>query len=249
MKPAPYPRLALNCLAALILSAGFLIHSADAQGPFKKKSQNDLENRISENRIRLEQRQLRPDQAIPRGILNAAHGIIILHHVKAGLGFGADLGNGVALVRNRAGQWSPPAFISMNKGSWGFQIGADESVTFMVLMTEESLRILRDGGAGSVGASLGATAGPLDASADAGSISGRKPVLIYSDSKGAFAGATISAGGIVSSKKKNQTVYGTSMETILFSGRVPRSPAGELLIRRLNEYSGRTPAQTAPRGY
>ena len=249
MKITTFSRRTFGSFAAITLAAGALAQPAHAQGPFKKKSANELETRISENRLLLENRQLRADQASPKEVLNAAHGIVILHQVKAGLGIGAEIGNGVALVRNSAGQWGAPAFITSTKGSWGFQIGADESITFLVLMTNESLRLLRDGGAGAVGVNLEAVAGPYDAGGDAGSITMRKPVLVYSNAKGAFAGASIGAGGIVSSKKKNKTAYGSDMETILFSGRVAPTPAGTLLIRRINEYSGRTPAQTGPSGY
>lgn len=210
--------------------------TALAQNPFKK-TQADLEARIGENRLRLEERQLRRGQAIPASILAQARGLVILRNVKVGVGFGAEIGNGVALVKDSSGSWSPPAFMSLSKGSWGAQIGANETITFIVLMTEESLRLLRNGGSGDAGVDVKAVAGPLDTGGEAGTISLREPVLIYSSAKGAFIGASFQAGALVGSKKKNQTLYNANSDQILFSGQVKPTPAGWKLIEALNKFS------------
>ncbi len=219
--------LALNCMVAPI----------QAQNPFSK-SKADLETRIGENRIRLEERQVRPGQAIPAQVLKNARGLIIMHQVKAGLVIGAELGNGVALVKDSKGKWSPPAFVSLGKGSFGLQIGASESVSFLVLMTDESLRLLKGGGAGSAGVALKAADGPLGVGGDIGSVSTRQPVLVYSNVDGAFAGATLETGAVVGAKKKNATVYGLTLEQILFTGKAEVTPAGKQLVKVIEKYSG-----------
>lgn len=233
MKLAKFPHI----LSLAVFAASLSALSAEAQGLFKK-SQTDLENRIGENRLRFEQRQLRSGRAIPAKILADCAGIVILHHVKAGFVVGADIGNGVALVKNVKGEWGAPAFMTMSKGSWGLQIGANESVTIIVLMTPESLKLLKGGGVGA-GINVEAVAGPLDAGGDLGNVSTRKPVLVYSSAKGAYAGASVQAGSLVGSKKKNMTLYGATADHILFSGQVRPTPAGEQLIEVLNKYSGR----------
>lgn len=226
------PRSSLSLLLAIAMTASL----AQAQNPFKK-TQSDLEARIGENRLRLEERQLRRGQAIPPQVLAQARGIVILHHVKVGVGFGAEIGNGVAVVKDSNGSWGAPAFVTLSKGSWGAQIGANEAVTFMVLMTEESLRVLRDGGAGDAGVDVSAIAGPLDAGGEVGTISVREPVLIYSREKGAFIGASFQAGALIGAKKKNRTLYNATSDQILFSGQVKPTPAGWKLIETLNKYS------------
>lgn len=227
-----------NLLILPVFLAVFLGHAlvpgAQAQNPFKK-SQSDLEARIGENRLRLEERQLREGKAIPPWVLSRAAGIVIMHHVKVGVGFGAEVGNGVALIKNTAGEWGPPAFVSLSKGSWGAQIGANESTTFIVFMTLESLRLLKGGGA-DVGVGLEAIAGPHDAGGDVGNISLQKPILVYTDARGAYVGATLQAGALVGANKKNQTLYGADMDTILFSGRVRPTAAGKKLIDALTRY-------------
>ena len=229
--------------AGILFASLALTSPLEAQNPFKgkknpfKKTQPDLEVRIGENRLRFEERQLRRGEAIPPRVIAQARGIVILHHVKVGMGFGAELGNGVAVVKDTNGNWGPPAFVTLSKGSWGAQIGANEAVTIMVLMNEDGLRILRDGGAGDAGVELNAVAGPMETGGEAGTISLREPVLIYSSAKGAFIGASFEAGALIGARNKNQTLYGTTSDQILFSGRVKPTPAGWKLIESLNKHS------------
>ncbi|MDF2377954.1 MAG: lipid-binding SYLF domain-containing protein [Verrucomicrobiales bacterium] len=219
---------------ALVVGFSLLSGIPVQANPFKK-SQEELEARISENRLRFEQRQLRRGESIPWQIMNDARGIIIMHQVKAGLGIGAEFGNGVASVKGADGKWGTPGFVSLSKGSYGFQIGANEVVTIMLLMTDESLRLLKGGGSGNVGLNVAAVAGPLDAGGEIDSNTVREPVLIYSDARGAFIGAALQAGAVVEAKKKNDTLYGAALEEILFSGRVAPTAAGAALIATLNQ--------------
>ena len=193
-----YPPFGTCPVAALLLCLFF--SGTALANPFKK-SQEDLEVRISENRLRFEQRQLMRGGAIPRQILAEARGIVIMHQVKAGLGIGAEFGNGVASVKQADGTWGAPGFVSLSKGSYGIQIGANEVVTIMVLMTDESLQLLKGGGSGNVGLSVEAVAGPHDAGGGIDSTRIQKPVLVYSDAQGAFIGAAFQAGAIVEAKK------------------------------------------------
>lgn len=204
--------------------------------PFKK-SQDELEARIGENRLRFEQRQMRQGESIPWRAMKDARGIIIMHQVKAGFGVGAEFGNGIASVKAADGTWGTPGFVSLSKGSYGFQIGANEVVTIMLLMTEESLDLLKGGGSGNVGVNLEAVAGPHDAGAEIDNQSLKNPILVYSDAKGAFVGAAFQAGAIVEAKKKNDTLYGASLEEILFSDRVSPTPQGRALLSVLEEAS------------
>ncbi|MDF1823432.1 MAG: lipid-binding SYLF domain-containing protein [Verrucomicrobiales bacterium] len=225
-------KTSFRSLAAFVLILCF--PGAASANPFKK-SREDLELRIVENQRRFERRQQRASEAIPWRVMNAARGIVIMHQVKAGLGVGAEFGNGVASVKRADGTWGTPGFVSLSKGSYGFQIGANEVVTIMLLMTDESLKLLQGGGSGNVGLSVEAVAGPHDAGGDFDSHSLLKPILVYSDAKGAFIGAAFQAGAIVEAKKKNETLYGASLDQILFSGRVGPTRAGASLMTVLNE--------------
>ena len=61
---------------------------------------------------------------IPGYVLQRAEGIVIIRDYHFAFFGGAKGGNGVALARDPATRaWSPPAFIRMGEGSFGFQFG------------------------------------------------------------------------------------------------------------------------------
>lgn len=228
-----------------IAATGLLIGGAAAHAQIKnplKKSAADLESRIDENRIRFEERQAHKGKRIPAQILANARGIVIIHKVKAGLGIGGEIGNGVALVKKEDGTWSAPAFVSLAEGSFGFQIGAGETKAVLVLMTDESLNLLRQGISADIGVEIEATAGPFNAGGDLDTTTLKKPVLVYSDSAGAFVGASLKTGGIVGAKTKNKTAYGMYLNKILFTGTAQTTEAGKNLIAVIEKYST-TPAK------
>ncbi len=226
-------------ITPLIIALTLILGShVSAQAQALSAAQQKLDGRIETNRIRLEERQIRPERAIPPQVLNAAKGLVIINRVKIGLVFGAEIGNGIALVKNAEGKWSPPAFVSIGKGSWGAQIGADNTITFLVLMTDDSLKILRGGNAASVGLGLKATAGPLGAGGDITSATLKKPILAYSSATGAFAGASVEIGGLAGAANKNRDMYRMTMDQILFSGTAFYTPTAMEFIKSVLKHSG-----------
>ncbi|NRB73959.1 MAG: lipid-binding SYLF domain-containing protein [Verrucomicrobiales bacterium] len=231
--------ITIQMASALLIGAisfGTLGDQAEAQ--IIKRNPEKLETRIGDHRLRFEQRQLRQGQAIPAQVLANAKGIVIMHHFRAGFGVSADLGGGVAMVRKADGKWCAPAFVSIGKGAIGPMVGADESVTILCLMTDESLRLLKGGGAGGAGVNLEAVAGPLDAGGDIGTVSARQPVLVYSNARGAFIGASLGGGALVGAKQRNAALYGLTMEQILFGGNAKMTPAGEALAISVDKAAG-----------
>jgi len=229
MKP-----LALLRFLPLFLLVTFTL----ATNGFADKSKEELEGRISANLARLAERQKDLQWAIPAQVFAQAKGIVILHSVKAGFIVGAEVGNGIAIVRKADGTWGAPAFVALVNRSFGLQAGADESVTILCLMTEQSLKVIHHGANVEVGIDLEAAAGPLGAGGELTTATIQKPVLVYTSEKGAFAGASIEAGALIGDKKKNETVYGEKMDAILFSGQAQPTPAGLQLIEALNAFAG-----------
>ncbi len=222
----------------LIIATSLILGShGSAHAQALSMSQQKLEGRIDANRIRLEERQSDPGKAIPPQVLNAAKGIIIINRVKVGAIIGAELGNGIAMVKNADGRWGAPAFLSLGKGSFGLQAGADTSITFLILMNDESLKLLRGGHAATAGISLKATGGPKSVGGDIGTISLQKPIFVYSSSVGAFSGAAAEVGAFAGASKKNHDMYGMTMDQILFGGTAMISPKAQELINAISKYS------------
>lgn len=226
-----FPRLALALFFAFATGPGF--------GNPLKKSTEKLDLRIRRSAERLIEMQKEPGKRIPSDLLARARGIIILHKFKAGLVVGGEAGNGVALVRNQmTGLWSAPAFISSAEGSYGLQIGAQESTIVLLLMNETGLKPLL-GGSVDIGVDVAATAGPFDEGAKIDTTTIKDPILVYSSAGGLFAGAAFKGGGILPAQKNNDLFYGRPMNDILFDPTVRSNPTGQHLIDVIETYAGR----------
>ncbi len=202
-----------------------------------KKDPEKLDERIVKCAAYLDALQSDPQTRIPAQILTNARGVIIIHQVKAGFGFGFQAGNGIAVVRDlQTGAWSPPAFIANVEGSYGFQIGGQKSSTVLLLMDDRGMEMLKGGGA-KLGVNLRATAGPSSAGGEFKMDSIKEPVLVYSDAGGLYAGAAIEGGGIGPADKANAVYYGSSMREVLFEGKGHWSDSGKALVGKIIQYS------------
>lgn len=211
-------------------------HIASA-GPFQVK-RDKLDQRLLKCAERFGAMQGDPKTAIPGHLLNRARGLIILHHLKAGLLVGGDGGHGVALVRHpQTGRWSAPAFVASAGASYGLQAGVKQSTIVLVLMDDQALRALV-GGSLNVGADVDAVAGPRDASVSGDTITANAPVFIYTDSGGLFAGFALKGGVITSAKRANEAYYGRTLPQIVFEHSVQPSPNGIVVIETIQRASG-----------
>ena len=204
-----------------------------------KKTNERLDQRIRRSADRFIEMQKEPGKRLPADLLARARGIIILHKFKAGLIVGGEAGNGIALVRDKTtGAWSAPAFISSAEGSYGLQIGAQESTIVLLLMNETGLKPLL-GGSVNIGVDVAATAGPFDEGGKIDTTTIQQPILVYSSSGGLFAGAAFKGGGILPEQKSNEMFYARGMNDILFDPAVRPNATGQHLIDVLETYAGR----------
>ena len=133
---------------------------------------------------------------------------------KAALGFGGQLGRGAVSCKQNAGNgpFGPPAMISITGGSFGFQIGGQETDVVMLFMTPDSLKhLLRD--KVTLGVDASAAAGPKgrDASADT-TATMRSEILVYSRARGAFAGISLQGAVLRPDKDANQNLYSRQVD-------------------------------------
>ncbi len=78
-------------------------------------------------------------------MLERARGMMICPRVfKAGFFFGGEGGACVLLARAGNGTWSYPAFYGMGSGSFGLQIGIQDSQFIMLIMTRPGLNAILD---------------------------------------------------------------------------------------------------------
>ena len=187
-----------------------------------------------------------PDKAIPRDLLQSAQCIAIIPAEKK-LAFVVGGNYGKGLVTCRAPKsWSPPVFLTVSGGSFGFQIGGSSTDFILVFRGRRGLqKLLSD--KFRIGGDASAAAGPVGRSAAAGTdIELHAEILTYSRSRGAFAGISLSGTVVQPDETGNQALYGASANRQnILDGKVP-IPAEALVLVQAVSKATRTPVPDNP---
>lgn len=174
-----------------------------AQGA-KSKELNDAANVLQ---------SMSSSNQVPQQLLSQAKCVAVVPGLtKAGFIVGGKHGNGVVSCRTSSG-WSAPAFISISGGSVGLQAGAQSS-DIVLLMNQQGEQQVMNGNF-QLGGEVVA-AGPNGNSYNA-SAGWKAPVLAYTRSNGAYAGANIEGSSISVDDGAMNNVYGqnTSINNVL----------------------------------
>src|SRR5581483_12432919 len=101
-----------------------------------------------------------PDKDIPQALWDKAQCVIVVPSVKkAAFIVGGEYGKGLMSCRAK-GAWSAPVFMELEKGSWGFQIGAESIDLVLLVMNNAGMeKLLND--KVSLGADASVAAGPV----------------------------------------------------------------------------------------
>src|SRR6266508_295045 len=135
-------------------------------------------------------RELRaaPDKGISEDSWSKAECVAVIPGLKkAAFLIGGEFGKGV--ISCRSGQtWSAPLFLELQKGSAGFQIGAEQVDVVLLMLNRRGVDKLLDNKV-NLGADASVAAGPVGRAAS-GSTDARltAEILAYSRAKGVFAG-------------------------------------------------------------
>ncbi len=201
----------------------------------------------------LEQVQGMPDQRIPDYLLARAYGIAVIPDVtKVAFIFGGRHGRGVLVVRKSLeAPWSNPSFISLTGGSWGLQIGAQNSDIVLVFTTREGIEGIT-GGKLTLGADASIATGPVGRQGSAATdINLGAEIYSYARTRGLFAGIALDGSVIKIDNDANARFYGRSGVTAsdVFSADAPAAPpAAQRFLARLAQLTGagaRAPAVPA----
>jgi lipid-binding SYLF domain-containing protein len=188
--------------------------------PIRILAQSDEAQRVQESITVFNEIMAAPDKAIPNSVLNKTEGIAVFPGtIKGGFVIGAQHGRGILSARNTGG-WSAPAFMSINGGSIGAQIGASAVDVVLVVMSKRGLQNLVSNEF-KIGADAGVAAGPVGRDASASTdASMRAEILSYSRSRGLFAGVTLNGASISSDDDADKRFYGKPLKAadIIFQG-------------------------------
>jgi lipid-binding SYLF domain-containing protein len=173
-----------------------------------------------------------PDKDIPDSLWEKANCVAVFPSVKkAAFIVGGEYGRGVISCRN-GGAWSAPAFMRIEKGSFGLQIGGEAVDLVLLVMNDRGVNhLLADKVA--LGGEASLAGGPVGRDVRAMTDGQMKAeILSYSRSQGLFAGLDLSGGVITPDRDDNQELYGTGVSTrdILITKRVaPPLEAGPFM--------------------
>ena len=172
-----------------------------------------------------------PDSAIPQNVLADAKCIAVVPDmVKGGFVVGANHGRGVATCRTGNG-WSQPAFLAITGGSWGAQIGVESVDLVMVFLGDAGAKELLTSQF-KLGADAGVAAGPLGREAQASTDWKMKnKILVYSRTKGLFAGIDLSGAAVKPDDDSTRAFYGILIPfDQILSGQAPKNPNSNLFL-------------------
>jgi lipid-binding SYLF domain-containing protein len=160
-------------------------------------------------------RRMQGDPAVARMLENARGVFIVPDYGKGALVVGGSGGEGVVLAR-QGDEWSNPAFFNVGSVSIGPQAGAVGGSIAMILNNDKALNMFKNQASNF---SFDANAGiaVINYSADGQASTGRGDVVLWSDTEGAFAGASLGVTDISRDEDENNAYYGgrTSPQQIL----------------------------------
>jgi lipid-binding SYLF domain-containing protein len=186
---------------------------------------------------------------IPADIWSKARCVVVMPDVKkAAFIFGGEYGKGIMSCRSGE-RWTPPVFMQLAKGSWGFQAGAEEVDLVLLVMNEQGAQKLLQNKV-TLGADASIAAGPLGRQGSVATDAAlTAEILAYSRAKGLFAGINLSGGVLRPDEDANTSIYGkgASPRTILAGTGISAPPEASAFLRALESQSITSSASAADR--
>jgi lipid-binding SYLF domain-containing protein len=183
-----------------------------------------------------------PDRAIPKELLDGAQCIVIVPGMKQGAFIvGAKYGKGYLSCRNKNGVgWTAPGTIRIEGGSFGFQIGGEETDVILLVMNKSGVDKLLSSQF-TLGAGASVAAGPVGRStkAETDALLSAE-ILSWSRSHGVFAGVSLQGATLRQDVGDNRDIYGRTMENKeIIEKQLPVPQSAKPLISLLDKYSPR----------
>ncbi len=178
-----------------------------------------------------------PDKGIPQDLIAKARCIVVVPSLKSGaFVVGAEYGRGFASCRHD-GAWTAPAAVKVEGGSFGFQIGGQETEVMMLVMNQQGMdRLLST--KFTLGADASVAAGPVGRNASAKTDAAlTAEILSYSRSRGVYAGVSLQGATLREDDDANKDMYGREMSNRnILSGGVTAPADAQPLLAALNNF-------------
>jgi len=217
--------------ASIFLVFAALLSACSTVAPGHDGMQRDVDQAVAV----IERFEAIPESAIPPAVMRAARGLAILTVTKVGFIGSVRGGTGIVVARTDKG-WSGPSAIGTGGIGAGLQAGAEVSELVVVLNTPAAVDAFAKGGNVTLGAALGAAAGPVGRTAEAG-VALQAAMYTYSRSQGLFAGISLEGTVIATRDEANAEYYGKPVAAKdILSGKVQPPDGAKKLQQVLSKY-------------
>ena len=131
------------------------------------------------------------------------------------------------MVARRNDHWTDPAFYDFGTVSLGPQVGASGGSVVFLLMGQDAVDAFKSGNKFSLNAGAGFTI--VNYSANSQASWGKGDIVMWSDTAGAYAGATVSVSDVNWDDDNNRQYYGKQVDiSKILNGDVSNAQADEL---------------------
>ncbi len=223
----------------IALCAAALTLASIATLPLHADKTSELNERLNRATTVITEVESTPDGGIPDSIVRKATCIAVIPSVKkAAFVVGGSYGQGVVSCRNPGHGWSAPVFIRLAGGSFGFQIGGQETDVVLVAVNDKGLQDLLHSKF-KIGADASAAAGPVGRNASASTdIQLNAELLSYSRAKGLFAGIDLNGADVSQNVDDTKAFYGTSYTSYdnILHGSTPVPPSATPFTTTIGKY-------------
>lgn len=219
------------------LIAAICLAGAATLSAYAAADKATLDNRVQAATQTISEIMNVPDKAIPNKIAQSATCIGVIPGLKKGAFiFGAEYGRGIVTCRTGHG-WSAPVFITLGGGSFGLQLGGQETDVVLVATNDKGFQDLLKSKF-KIGGDAAAAAGPVGRNTQASTdILLKAELLTYSRSRGLFAGIDLTGTSVTQSSDDTNTYYGGphTYDDIL-KGNVPVPDGAKPFVRTVAKY-------------
>jgi len=171
--------------------------------------------------------QMQRDPQLAQLLKNSSGVFIVPRYGRGAAVVGAQGGAGVVLA-HRDGKWSDPAFFNMGGISVGAQVGGAGGSIAMIMTNDKALNMFENQ-ANNFSLNANADLTVIKYSGDAQASAGKGDVVLWSDTKGAFVGASIGVSDIKRDQAENTAFYGRQLTPKqILGGQVNEQKAGSL---------------------
>jgi lipid-binding SYLF domain-containing protein len=172
-------------------------------------AQSDEQALVDRATLALQEMMTQTVSQDPRRALQSARGVLICPQIfRAGFFIGGEGGGCVLVARGADNTWSYPAFYGMGSGSFGLQIGIQDSQFVMMIMTERGLHSVLDSQV-KLGADVSIAVATLGAGVQGSTTAALgADIVAFSSARGLYGGITL-AGSVMGARPEwNRAYYG-----------------------------------------